>query len=179
MENVILGLLLLQPRTIYQLRKRIDEGLNLMYSCSTGSIQAALRKLLKEGNIDVSEVTEQGKCKKLYRITEKGKAQFDAWVNSEIDSGSANNPEPTKIYFFGFADKLRREKSIEQHVANMKNIHTALEDICREGETLLAESAQNDILFYQLQTAKYGRDLMKFNINWYSRLLTTIRRNEQ
>ena len=39
MENIILGLLLLQSRTIYQLRKRINDGLNLMYSCSMGSIK--------------------------------------------------------------------------------------------------------------------------------------------
>ncbi len=55
MENIILGLLLLQPRSIYQLRKRIEQGLNLMYSCSMGSIQAAIKKLLASGYIVVSE----------------------------------------------------------------------------------------------------------------------------
>ncbi len=32
MDNIILGLLLLSSRTIYQLRERIDKGLNMMYS---------------------------------------------------------------------------------------------------------------------------------------------------
>ena len=61
MENIILGLLLLQSRTIYQLRKRINEGLNLMYSCSMGSIQAAIKKLLKNGYITSNEISENGK----------------------------------------------------------------------------------------------------------------------
>ena len=47
MENIILGLLLLKNRTIYELRKRINDGLNLMYSCSTGSIQAAIKNYCK------------------------------------------------------------------------------------------------------------------------------------
>ena len=44
MDNIILGLLLMCNRTIYQLRERIDKGINLMYSSSMGSIQAAIRK---------------------------------------------------------------------------------------------------------------------------------------
>ena len=43
MDHIILGLLMLSNRTIYQLRIRIDKGLNIMYS-STGSIQATIKK---------------------------------------------------------------------------------------------------------------------------------------
>jgi hypothetical protein len=46
MENIILGLLLMCNRTIYQLRDRIDKGIKLMYSSSMGSIQEAIKKLL-------------------------------------------------------------------------------------------------------------------------------------
>ena len=66
MDNIILGLLLLSGRTIYQLRERIDKGMNLMFSSSMGSIQAAIRKLLTCGYIDFTEVTENGKFKKFY-----------------------------------------------------------------------------------------------------------------
>ena len=70
MDNIILGLLLLQSRTIYQLRKRINEGLSLMYSCSMGSIQAAIKKLLQSGYIKVSEIEEKRPCvrEKAYSI---------------------------------------------------------------------------------------------------------------
>ena len=54
MDNIILGLLLLSNRTIYQLRERIDKGLHMMYSSSLGSIQAAIKKLLKMENIKKS-----------------------------------------------------------------------------------------------------------------------------
>ena len=36
-----------------------------------------------------------------------------------------------------------------------------------------AEAA--DILKYQLQSAMYGRDLIKFNIDWFENLLNQIR----
>lgn len=175
MENIILGLLLLQTRTIYQLRKRINDGLNLMYSCSTGSIQAAIKKLLRNGYITVSEKTEKGKLKKLYSITDSGKDYFNTWVNSPIDIGTAKSPELSKIYFMGFAEKEIRIKLIEKHIDDLKTMRYDLEKICNEGETLSSEMQNNKIFYYQLQTAIYGRDLMIFNIEWYNRLLKTLK----
>ena len=175
MENIILGLLLLQPRTIYQLRKRINEGLNLMYSCSTGSIQAAIKKLLKSGCIGVEEIKENGRIKKLYVITESGKEKFGLWVNAPIDCHAAKNPELTKIYFMGFTEKETRIKLIESHISGLVKIYGSLDKICKEGEDLAAGISGNDILFYQLRTAEYGRDFMKFNIDWYNNLLNAIR----
>ena len=175
MENIILGLLLLQSRTIYQLRKRINSGLNLMYSCSTGSIQAAIKKLLKNDYIRVDEIVEKGKLKKIYYITEKGKSQFNSWVNSAIESNAAKNPELSKIYFMGLSDKESRVKSIEKYINDLKKIYSDLDKILKDGEKLSDDMQDNDIFFYQLQTAKYGRDFMQFNIDWYSRLLIEIR----
>lgn len=175
MENIILGLLLLQSRTIYQLRKRINDGLHLMYSCSTGSIQAAIKKLLRNGCITVSENTENGKLKKIYSITDSGKACLSSWLNCPINIGTAKNPELSKIYFMGFTEKDIRINLIEKHVADLKRLHSDLEKICNEGEALSSEMQNNDVLFFQLQTAAYGRDLMKFNAEWYTRLLKTLK----
>lgn len=175
MENIILGLLLLQPRTIYQLRKRINEGLNLMYSCSTGSIQAAIKKLLKNKHICVSEIAEGGKLKKLYSITESGKSYFKGWLCRPIDGGTAKNPELTKIYFLGLSGKELRIKLIQEHIADLEKSLSGLEKICRDGTALSGKMENNDIFYYQLQTAFYGRDLIKFNIGWYSRLLKNIK----
>lgn len=177
MEHIILGLLLLQSRTIYQLRKRINDGLHLMYSCSMGSIQAAIKKLLHNGHISVSEAIENGKLKKLYIITNSGKIYFTAWLNSPIESVTAKNPELSKIYFMGFAEKETRIKLIENHIADLTKVRSDLEKICDNGKTLSSEMKSNDILFYQLQTAIYGRDLLKFNIEWYDRLLKNLRSN--
>lgn len=175
MDNIILGLLLLRSRTIYQLRKRINEGLNLMYSCSTGSIQAAIKKLLQSGYIAVDEVMESGKLKKMYSITDSGKANFITWVNNPIDNGTTKNPELSKIYFMGFSEKETREQIIEKHIEDLKKQRSLLEKICNEGKNQAVVMQENDIFFYQLQTAQYGYDFMEFNISWYSCLLNKIR----
>lgn len=179
MENIILGLLLLQSRTIYALRKRINCGLNLMYSCSTGSIQAAIKKLLHNNYININETTENGKIKKIYSITNEGKSYFSSWVNSPMQIDTAKNPELSKLYFMGFAEKDTRAKTIEQHLADLQKKYIVLNSICEEGERLSNEFQNNEIFFYQFQTAKYGRDFIDFNIKWYTTLLKNIKENEQ
>ncbi len=73
MDHIILALLYLNPRTIYEIRAKFEGNLGLMYSSSMGSIQAAIRKLLKNGYITYTEVVENGKYKKRYQITEGGR----------------------------------------------------------------------------------------------------------
>ena len=174
MEHIILGLLMLQSMTIYQLRKRINSGLNLMYSCSTGSIQAAIKKLLKCGYVAVEEIVEGGKLKKLYSITEAGEDYFNLWVNSPVDSGAPKYPELTKVYFMGLSEKDNRAKLIESRIADLRKSYAELTAICKEGERLSSEAHANEVLYYQLQTARYGRDFVKFNIEWYNKLLKDI-----
>ena len=97
MENIILGLLLLDSRTIYQLRERISKGMDLMYSSSMGSIQAAIKKLLNQGYICYEECVENGKYKKIYSITDSGKHHFFEWINSPFETQSTKNPELLKV----------------------------------------------------------------------------------
>lgn len=120
MDNIILGLLLMCNRTIYQLRDRISKGINLMYSSSMGSIQAAVKKLLNCGYISYEEIIDNGKYKKIYCITESGKLHFYEWINAPIEEQNPKIPELAKVYFMGFSDKKNRETSIQQHLMYLK-----------------------------------------------------------
>ncbi len=178
MENVILGLLLLCNRTIYQLRERIDKGLNLMYSSSTGSIQAAIKKLLKCGYIDYEEIIENGKYKKIYSITETGRQYFGEWINAPIEQQGIKCPELAKIYFMGFSDRRKREESIEKYLTVLKEQYSSLELICAEAKNFEVSESGREIFNYQLASAFYGKSLYKFNIDWFENLLSKMRSGE-
>lgn len=174
MEYIILGLLSLADRTIYQLRERIDKGLNLMYSSSMGSIQAAVKKLLRGGYIRYEESVEKGKYKKTYTITESGRQYFAEWVNRPMEMQNVKNPELAKIYFMGFSDKEKRAALIKTYLENLKEQYQILCTICKEADSVEVPEEKRGILFYQLAAARYGRDFMKFNIDWYEKLLDEI-----
>lgn len=179
MDHIILGLLLLQSRTIYQLRERISKGMDLMYSSSMGSIQAAVKKLLNSGDICFTEIVEKGKYKKIYSITDRGKSCFFEWVNSPFESLNTKNPELVKVYFMGFSDKESRRMNIENYLSQLREKYQILQSICHEGESMTVTEENRDIIFYQLAAARYGRDFMKFNIEWYKKLIKEMEGENQ
>lgn len=185
MDFIILGLLILSNRTIYQLRNRIDKGLNYMYSSSTGSIQAAIKKLLNKGYIDFREITENGKNKKEYFITESGKEAFNNWINSPVNSFDFKCPDLSKIYFMGFTQQQKRADNILQYISELNTKHNALKLICNESKSYMQseeykhlDKSVKDIIFYQLSTARYGSDLLAFTIKWYENFLEEMRSND-
>ena len=178
MDNIILGLLLMCNRTIYQLRERIDKGINLMYSSSMGSIQAAIKKLLDCGFISYEEIVDNGKYKKVYCITESGRQHFFDWINAPIEEQTPKSPELAKLYFMGFSDKKNRETSIQQHLMFLNELYNGLTVICKEAENFKISEENQDILNYQFISALYGKELIKFNINWFESLLRKMRDGE-
>lgn len=175
MDNIILGILLLSSRTIYQLRERIDKGLNMMYSSSMGSIQAAIKKLLNCGYIQYEETIENGKYKKIYSITESGKQSFTEWITTPLNTQGIKNPGLAKLYFMGFSTKEKREAGLQEYISELQKQYDVLDAICKEMKNVIVSDGNKDILYYQFAAAKYGRDFIKFNIGWYQKLLKEIR----
>lgn len=177
MDHMILGLLLFGSKTIYQLWERIDKGLNFIYSSSLGSIQAAIKKLLREGYIQCEGVTGSRKCK-FYTITDSGRAHFTQWVNAPMSTCGLKNPDAGKLYFLGVAQRENRAEIVQSYLDQLKQVYFALERICQEGEATSVPEDGQDILRYQLLSAQYGRDLLHFHIQWYTALLSQIRRTD-
>lgn len=178
MDHIILGLLLMCNRTIYQLRERINKGINLMYSSSMGSIQAAVKKLLNGGYIRYEEILDNGKYKKVYCITESGRQHFYEWINTPIEQQSPKTPELAKIYFMGFSDKKNRETNIQRHLMFLNEQYNVLAAICEEAESIKVSAENQDIFNYQLVSALYGKELIQFNIDWFQNLLEKIKNGE-
>ena len=186
LEYMILGLLILSSRTIYQLRQRIDKGLGLMYSSSTGSIQASLKKLVSNGYITASETVENGRHKKIYCITDAGRDYFSKWIDSPLSSAEIRCPELTKLYFLGLGTAEKRKDILESYIAAMRERLSALTVISNEGDEMI-ESEQyrsmplkmRDIIVFQNASAKFGRDLIEFVIRWYERLIEEMEENHE
>jgi DNA-binding PadR family transcriptional regulator len=84
MEFVILGLLMIRGLSQYDIRKALQQKVSPFYSASLGSIQAALKKLEGNGHIEINEVIENGRGKKIYTINHTGRQYFMDWMLSSI-----------------------------------------------------------------------------------------------
>ena len=143
-----------------------------------GSIQAAVKKLFHCGYIQYEEAVENGKYKKIYSITDRGKQNFIEWLSTPMEIQSSKNPELAKLYFMGFSTKEKREAVLQEYVSKLKEQYDILNAICKEAENVKITDENKDILHYQLTAARYGKDFMKFNIEWYQKLLDEIGGNK-
>ena len=171
MDHMILWLLLLRSCSIYELQQRIGAGLNLMYSSSLGSIQAALKKLLKAGFVEVRQENTGKRQKKIYSITPAGNAEFSSWVSSPMKTESARNPELGKLYFMAFSAPVLRCQNIRSTIQNLMKVHMVLSAIVEEGMHMEVPPEAREIIHYQLASARFGRDSLKFQIDWYENFL--------
>ncbi len=171
MDKIILGLLILKCRTIYEIRAKFADNLNLMYSSSTGSIQAALKKLLAQGFIEFFISKENGREKKTYVITNSGRAEFSRWVNSGFDNAQNKNPELAKLYFMGLSDKTERQRRVQELISDIEKTHLTLTALYEEGLALTPSDEYRDLFNYQLMTVKFGKDYTAFQLQWFKELL--------
>ena len=175
MDTLILGLLLLKSRTIYEIRKVLSSSsMQLLYSCSTGSIQAALRKLVANTYVTIEEVKEHGRTKKVYTITDAGRVYFEQWINSEFSIDSNRDPELTKFYFMGFSKEEFRKERLEKHIDNLRKAYECLSMVYEEGNKMVAPKEYEDVFRYQLLTVKYGIDSAAFQMKWFENTMKDL-----
>ena len=129
MENIILSILLFRPMTVYEIRMYVQRNLNTICSDSLGSIQIAIKKLLKKGYIVTNEYKEKGLTKKRNSITKEGVEYYKDWIGSPINIAKMTNMEESKLYFLGIAPKEKRISFLKKYISDLKKQHSALETI--------------------------------------------------
>ena len=200
MEKLILGLLMLDKLTVYEIRGIVDENFKSMCSDSLGGIQAALKRLLATGKVTFSEQVENGVNKKRYAITEAGRAEFMAWVNTPAAISHPRNIELGKLLFMGLAPHGNRKSLIDEAIALLRrdmaylmkiydgvaqmDMGKKLDSIIQqlEGDRAYYDGIvraagsddfrQNmlDIAYYEQKALQYGIDATQFQIDWLTKL---------
>ncbi len=157
MEYVILGLLMLKPMTLYELNAAFRGGISLFYSASYGSLQNAVKKLLKSEWVEIEEGVENGRNKKIYSISEAGRAAFYAWMHSESYGSKLEVTALAKLYFLGLmASIVERKQILENIIRAIESEEQSLSDLCRHISQIKMDESQQAIFKYQLKTLEYG-----------------------
>ncbi|HLV54073.1 MAG TPA: PadR family transcriptional regulator [Actinotalea caeni] len=169
MAYVILGLLLIRPQSLYDLVKSFEAGVSLFYSASTGSIKRALDGLLDRGRIEVAS-TEGGRGRKVYRVTDAGRDELEAWLTAE-PTGDVETAALSRLYFLGLLPAERRRAVLERLV---DRVEAGLADLERLGEQVAdldVPADQRDLARYQLATLEYGLGSYRYASSFFRGLL--------
>ena len=166
MRYVVLGLLIVAPRTIYQLNKQFQ--VLLFYQASLGSIRTALQALVRDGNATVTETIENGRLKKIYSPTERGITTFQEWMHSPISGSNLGTAMLSRLYFLGLIDAPSDRHAILTMMLTRAQKELAdLESLDRELPALPHEHR------FQRATLDYGIATTTFCVKFLQDLITS------
>lgn len=101
-QDVILGLLMKEALTGYQIKQLLEDVFSNFYSSSYGTIYPTLARMEKEGFITKENVLQDGKPNKnILNITPKGRDHFNAYLLAPLEGDSIRKSDFMMRLYFG------------------------------------------------------------------------------
>ncbi len=175
MEFVILGLLIMRPLTAYDINNSFKQGISLFYSASYGSIQAALKKLLKKESATFEQFIENGRNKKLYTVTESGRESFFEWMFSDISETNNDSIVYAKLFFLGLVQEKKDKADI---IRNIILLHEKQDCQLRETKKAAYEhdipEEHVDIFTYNMKCLEHGMSATIHSKEFFEKILSEL-----
>jgi DNA-binding PadR family transcriptional regulator len=168
----ILGFLTLGPMSGYDIKKLVEQSTENFWSESFGQIYPALRRLAADGLIEKQEApSEGGRPRHVYRINDRGREAFAAWLREPTD------PPPVRIelllkLFFGA--RCDRDTNREQVLAYREQMVRDVERYRSIDERLHREHADAADLPYWRLTLRFGELDRAAHIAWCDEALAVL-----
>ena len=174
MDKIILGLLSKKKLTTYDIKSAMEKSISNFYSNSFGSINPAIKKLEKNKMITCSELVENGRLKKIYQTTKKGKENYQSWIKEPIKQGRLKDEVLIRIFFLADSDKEQQKKLIQDYLEELNSSKIKLEQTKEDIETIKLTTQQKNKIKYQTSTLQFGIDYIKFKELWFQNLLSDL-----
>jgi DNA-binding PadR family transcriptional regulator len=129
LELAILGLLKEQAMHGYQLKKRLADTLGSFWVVSYGSLYPTLKRLQREGAVEMVFPKEQvGRRKNVYRITEKGEALFVDLLERAGQEATEDSGFRVRLAFFQYLKPETRIRLLERRRAFLEGRFSHLKE---------------------------------------------------
>jgi len=170
MEFVILGLLMLGNLSQYDILKILEKKVSPFYKASLGSIQSALKKLMKLNQITLHQDEETKRKKNVYVINKEGKENFKIWMMKPINESKIDAEISTKLFFLGLLKAKDQKTIIDMTVSFLERLIDQYEESKKEYSTIHYEKKYQGIVDYQFKTLDLGIYHHKMTLKWFQNL---------
>ncbi|MFD0695632.1 helix-turn-helix transcriptional regulator [Paenibacillus sp. GCM10027628] len=104
-QDVILGILMKQSRSGYDIKHLLESVFSYFYNASYGTIYPTLSKLEKDGLITKESVLQEGRPNKnIYSITDEGRKHFRTYMYSPMQANEFKSDAMIRLFFGEFVE---------------------------------------------------------------------------
>ncbi|MCH8867810.1 MAG: helix-turn-helix transcriptional regulator [Proteobacteria bacterium] len=121
LEGVSLGIIYKeQPCTAYHVRSELKEAPSSHWRASAGSVYPLLARLEAEGLVSTTTDKNDGRGRKLLKVTTEGRQSLKAWVVAGADQdliSSVTDPIRSRTFFLDVLSAAERGEYLDQTIA--------------------------------------------------------------
>lgn len=172
-KYAILGVLTVSDCTGYDIKKYCDNIISHFWHENFGHIYPVLSQLLADGLIEKGDDSASSR-KKIYRITPKGRAEFQDWLIEPIEYQPARSEFLLKL---SFSNNLARENTIRM-IHDYRDLHVLRLEQYREMEAYLSKDEKAPMLsaqkVYVQAPLRYGVLSSEAVIKWCDEVIAML-----
>jgi DNA-binding PadR family transcriptional regulator len=168
---LILGLLAEGSATGYDIRRITAIRYRFFWSESYGQIYPGLRRLSEEGLVRLVESEDEGRGRRLYEITDAGRAALSAWIDSPSGPELVRSEALLKLYFISEGPEGALRDRLVEFRDEARQSLSLFEAAKRE---LLSISDPHGDHAHALRTVRLGLATCEVRLNWAENELRDI-----
>jgi DNA-binding PadR family transcriptional regulator len=171
-ELFILGELMEEPQSGYDLRNAMQASLGSHRKVSYGVIYPMLEKLENQGYIEISNVVSEGKNKKVATITEKGEKRFFELMTMPVPDSAYN----ADIFLIKL--DVMQHLVLDEQIQLLDQFYKEQKDIIEDTQELLQKLAEEDSKDHWYASKKFELRLLQANvaIEWIKKFKLGLKR---
>lgn len=163
---VILGLILKEPRSGYEIKAVVDRSTRFFWAASYGQIYPELKRLSEAGLVVGAEAPTGGRRRKVYEITGDGEEELKTWLRQPPETFEMREEGLLKLFFAGV---LPPEEAVEILRA-MRAHRLSVRDQLRTMEPLGEEKGDA----FPLMVLRGGIEFTQWFADWCERMEAQI-----
>lgn len=174
-DFALLGILTLGPQSGYDIKKTIGQSIGNFWHESYGQLYPTLKELVEKGFATMKVESNQGKPdKKVYSITESGKAHLKNWLEYPIESRPNFRHELLLKVFF--SNEILPQKCMNQIGIYKGYCESGLEQLIEIKSVIENSYSHMKASKYWLLTVAYGIKHTHMEIEWCNETIDFLKK---
>jgi PadR family transcriptional regulator AphA len=179
LEYAILGFLNYHPYSGYDLKKIFDTSVRHFWPADQSQIYRTLSRLMEQGYAEMEKVPQEDRPdRKVYTITESGRAALREWVAGPPPLGEARSAPLIQVFF---AAQLSDEEALakfEGYAAIMRGLLAQYDQVEGQLGPFQQEIPSSREHFFWLLTLENGITNMRANLAWAESVIERIKNGQ-
>lgn len=179
LEYAILGFLQYDPRSGYDLKRIFDTSVQHFWPADQAQIYRTLARLAEKGWAEQEIVPQEDRPdRKLYHITETGRAALRQWLVTPLAMEPNRSPELIQVFFAGQLSDDEALAIFERGAAIFRAILATYDQVPAQAQTYIDQVHSPRESFFWLLTLDMGMHMARAQLAWMEKVIAMIKNKE-